>query len=96
MQEQKTSITLVAQTGVSCLFSCLVQAIPKQYRVIGEAIRTYRKKAGFTQERLSELADLHPNYLGEIERGETMVSLFALIRIAKALRVRLRDLVADI
>ena len=73
-----------------------MQAIPKQYKVIGETIRAYRKKAGLTQERLSELADLHPNHIGEIERGETFVSLLALIRIAKALRVRVRDLVADI
>ena len=86
----------MVQNAVSCLFRRLVQAIPKQYRIIGETIRTHRKKAGLTQEQLSELADLHPNYLGEIERGETMISLLALFRIAKALRVRVRDLVADI
>ncbi|HXI84037.1 MAG TPA: helix-turn-helix transcriptional regulator [Verrucomicrobiae bacterium] len=73
-----------------------MQAIPKQYKIIGEAIRGYRKKAGLTQERLSELADLHPNHLGEIERGETFVSLLALIRLAKVLKVRVRDLVANI
>ena len=73
-----------------------MQSIPKQYKVIGEAIRTYRKKAGLTQERLSELVDLHPNHIGEVERGETFVSLLALIRIAKVLKVRVRDLVADI
>ncbi len=86
----------MVQSAVSCLFKGFVQAIPGQYRIIGEAIRAHRKKAGLTQERLSELADLHPNYLGEIERGETMISLLALIRVAKALRVRVRDLVADI
>jgi transcriptional regulator with XRE-family HTH domain len=73
-----------------------VPAIPKQYRVIGNTIRKYREKARLTQEKLAERADLHPNYLGEIERGETMVSLWALIRIAAALRVRVRVLVADI
>jgi XRE family transcriptional regulator, regulator of sulfur utilization len=78
------------------LFGKAVQAIPKQYKIIGETIRTYRKKRGFSQERLSELADLHPNHLGEVERGETFVSLLALIRIAKALKVRVRDLVAYI
>jgi XRE family transcriptional regulator, regulator of sulfur utilization len=73
-----------------------VPAIPKQYKVIGDTIRKYRGKAHLTQEKLAERADLHPNYLGEVERGETMVSLWALIRIAAALRVRVRDLVVNI
>ena len=78
------------------MFGRAVQAIPKQYKIIGETIRSYRKKRGLSQEHLSELADLHPNHLGEVERGETFVSLLALIRIAKALKVRVRDLVKDI
>jgi transcriptional regulator with XRE-family HTH domain len=73
-----------------------VRAIPKFCKPLGESIRTYRKKAKLTQEELSELADLNPKYLGEIERGENTVSLSALVRLAKALRVRVRDLVADI
>ncbi len=86
----------MVRDALSWLCSWPVQAVPKQYKIIGETIRTYRKKAGLTQERLSELADLHPNHVGEVERGETFVSLLALIRIAKALKVRVRDLVADI
>lgn len=73
-----------------------VRGIPKQYKRLGETIRLYRKQAGLSQEKLAELADLHPNYIGEIERAEEMVSLWALIRIAAALKVRVRDLVADI
>ena len=37
---------------------------------------------------MSEKADLHPNYIGRVERGEEHVSLIALRRIAKALGVR--------
>jgi transcriptional regulator with XRE-family HTH domain len=81
---------------VSWLCKWVVPSIPKQYKVIGDTIREYRKKASLTQEKLAERAELHPNYLGEIERGETMVSLLALFRIAAALKVRVRDLVADI
>jgi XRE family transcriptional regulator, regulator of sulfur utilization len=73
-----------------------VATIPREYKVIGETIRGYRKAISLTQEQLAERADLHPNYLGEVERGETIVSLLALIRLAKALKVRVRDLVADI
>jgi transcriptional regulator with XRE-family HTH domain len=65
-------------------------------RIIGEAIRTYRKAAEMSQERLAEKADLHPVYLGQVERGEQTASVHALIRIARALGVRLRDIVADV
>jgi XRE family transcriptional regulator, regulator of sulfur utilization len=67
------------------------------YRVaLGGAIRARRKRARLTQERLAEKADLHPNYLGRVERGEEHVSLIALRRIAKMLKCRVRDLVWDI
>jgi transcriptional regulator with XRE-family HTH domain len=65
-------------------------------KIIGDAIRRYRKQARLTQEELAEKADLHPVYVGEVERGEQTVSVHALIRIAKALGVRLRDLVAEV
>jgi transcriptional regulator with XRE-family HTH domain len=64
------------------------------YRVVlGAAIRKRRKRLHLSQERLSEKANLHPNYIGRVERGEEHVSLIALRRIAKALGVRVRVLV---
>ena len=70
---------------------------PARYqKLIGEAIRIHRKKAGFTQEKLAEKADFHPVYIGELERGEQTASVAALMRIAKALKVRVRDLVKDL
>lgn len=65
-------------------------------KLLGETIRTRREAASMSQEKLAELADLSRNYIGEVERGETNVSIEALVRIAKALRVRIRDLVVDI
>jgi transcriptional regulator with XRE-family HTH domain len=38
-----------------------------------------------SQEKLAEKADLHPVYLGQVERGEQTVSVHALMRIAKPL-----------
>jgi transcriptional regulator with XRE-family HTH domain len=64
--------------------------------LLGDAIRTARKQANFSQEKLAERADLHPNYVGEVERGEKTISIDALFRIAKALKLRLSQLVADI
>ncbi|MGA2279114.1 MAG: helix-turn-helix transcriptional regulator [Verrucomicrobiota bacterium] len=49
-----------------------------------------------SQERLAEKADLHPVYIGELERGEESASVHALMRIAKALGIRVRDLVDEL
>ena len=66
------------------------------YKILGEAIRTERLKAGLSQEQLAEKANLARNYIGNIERAEHKVTLETLAQIAKALKVRVRDLVADI
>ena len=65
-------------------------------KILGKAIRAKRIKAGLTQEKLAERADLARNYIGNIERAEYKVTVETLVRIAKALGVRVRDLVADI
>ncbi len=65
-------------------------------KIIGEAIRRFRRRAKMSQEKLAEKADLHPVYIGELERGEEVASVYALIRIAKALGVRVRDLVDEL
>jgi XRE family transcriptional regulator, regulator of sulfur utilization len=67
------------------------RTILRHRKLIGEAIRAYRKRAGFTQEDLAEWADLNPKYLGEIERGEKIISIEALLRIAKAVKVPIRQ-----
>jgi transcriptional regulator with XRE-family HTH domain len=70
--------------------------VPKHRRLLGENIRAHRKRLRLSQEKLAERADLHPVYIGDIERGEENVSLDSLVRIAKALKMPLRDLVLDI
>jgi XRE family transcriptional regulator, regulator of sulfur utilization len=59
-----------------------------QREMIGQAVMNHRKKARFSQEALAEKADIHPNYVGRIERGECSPTLTILLRIAKALNVR--------
>ncbi len=59
---------------------------------LGLRIRKLRLKAGFTQEQLAERADMHPTYLGGVERGERNLSLKNLARVAGALQVPLRSL----
>ncbi|HEU0009228.1 MAG TPA: helix-turn-helix transcriptional regulator [Verrucomicrobiae bacterium] len=67
--------------------------VPRQRKLLGESIRRYREGAGLSQEQLAEKAELHPVYVGKIERGEQWISLHALLRIAAALDVRVRELV---
>lgn len=69
--------------------------IPKHRKILGENIRTHRRNMKWSQEKLAEKADLHHNYIGDIERGEENVSVDTLTRIATALKVRLSDLVRD-
>jgi transcriptional regulator with XRE-family HTH domain len=63
---------------------------------VGETIRAHRKRAGITQEKLAEKADLHHNFIGEVERGNMEISLGSMLKIAKALNIRVRDLVNDL
>ena len=62
--------------------------------VLGATIREHRVRTGLTIERLAEKADLHPNFLGRVERGEEYISVSALFRIAKALGIRVAELFA--
>ena len=59
---------------------------------MGQNVRVYRKRSGFTQEELAEKAELAPTYVSDIERGRENISVDALARIAKALHVAIRDL----
>ena len=70
--------------------------VPKHRKVLGENIRKYRGDLEWSQEKLAEKADLHRNYVGDIERGEENVSVDALVRISTALRVQLSDLVRGV
>ena len=68
----------------------------KHRKVLGETIRSCRKEAGFSQEKLAEKAELHHNYVGELERGEKAATIDTLVKIAKALAVRPGDLLRDL
>ena len=56
-------------------------------KIIGEAVRRYRKRARLSQEALAELSSVHPNYVGRIERGECSPTIEILIQIAAALKI---------
>jgi len=59
---------------------------------IGLKIRMFRERRGLTQDGLGAIADMHRAYIGHIERGEKNITIDNLQRIAKALRVGIKDL----
>jgi transcriptional regulator with XRE-family HTH domain len=66
--------------------------IGKVRKELGANIRAFRKKARLSQERLAEKADLHPVYISEVERGIKAVSVEALWKLSRALRVSISAL----
>ena len=60
--------------------------------IVGSQIRAARKNAGLSQEKLAKLADLHPTYIGQLERGEKNASLESIHKISSALRLPLEKL----
>lgn len=60
-----------------------------EYRAkLGVRISQVRKKMGFTQEQLSEYADLSQNYLSQLENGKKNISIETLMKLANALEIK--------
>jgi len=56
-------------------------------------MRRIRLEKKLTQEKVAEFADLHPNYVSSVERGERNISICNIARIADALGVGMEALV---
>jgi transcriptional regulator with XRE-family HTH domain len=65
-------------------------------KILGSAIRKRRLQLGLTQEELAERAGMHWTYISGVERGVRNVSISKLIQIADGLKVRVRELVAEL
>ena len=65
------------------------------YKAIGKRIKIARINADMTQERLSDLLDISPSHMSNIETGTTRVSLTTLVKLANALDISLDDILCD-
>ena len=61
--------------------------------VFGKNVQKYRKNLNISQEKLAEYAGLHRTYIGMVERAERNITLVNMEKIAKALKVEIKDLV---
>ncbi|MBK6265691.1 helix-turn-helix transcriptional regulator [Marivirga sp. S37H4] len=62
---------------------------------IGIQIAKIRRQKGLTQEDLADLADIHPDYIGKIERGERSPSLIRFLKILDALKFSYSEFFKD-
>lgn len=61
----------------------------------GKLIRKHRLAKEFSQETLAEKADVHPTYIGLLERGLRTPGMDVAERIAQALGKKLSELVLE-
>lgn len=62
---------------------------------LGLRIRYYRKEKHMTQEKLAEICNLHPTYIGQLERGEKNATIESIYRIAKGLGISISELLEN-
>jgi len=66
------------------------------YQRLGEKIVVRRKKKGLSQEDLSILTDVDRTYIGRVEQGKANPSFKTLIKISRALKMRLSELLKGV
>lgn len=64
-----------------------------ELKELGKSIKEVRNQQNLTQSEVAEKADTSANYFAQIERGEVNPTYTMLRSIAKALKVKLRDLI---
>jgi len=62
-------------------------------KMIGIRLKEFRKKYGYSQEQVAERADMASNYLSRIEMGKENPTVDTLLKLARAYKVELWELV---
>jgi transcriptional regulator with XRE-family HTH domain len=78
--------------------STIVDAQPDvsvEAEIFGKRVRQLRLAAGWTQEQLAEAAGITTIYTSDLERGTKVPSLTIVLRISKAFRLSVGELLKD-
>jgi transcriptional regulator with XRE-family HTH domain len=63
--------------------------------IFGKRLRQLRLDAGWTQEQLAEAAGITTTYTSDLERGTKVPSLTIVLRISRALKISVAELLSD-
>ena len=61
-------------------------------KTLGSRIRELRLKRGWSQEQFADICDIHRSHMGDIERGETNLTLSTMLVIAQRLETTIAAL----
>ena len=59
---------------------------------IGLHFRVQRTKRTLSQEKFAELANVHTNYIGKVERGEQNLTVKKIVALANSLNVPIEEI----
>ena len=59
---------------------------------IGLNFRIERTKQGLSQETFAELANVHTNYIGKVERGEQNLTVKKIVDLTNSLNIPVEDI----
>lgn len=60
--------------------------------ILGKNVKYHRYRKKLTQEKLAEILNVSPNYVGRLERGQHSPSLDKIERIAQSLNIKAFEL----
>ncbi|WPC42794.1 helix-turn-helix transcriptional regulator [Clostridium sp. JS66] len=63
------------------------------YKDVGLRIKLEREKLGYSREKFSEMVNIAPVYLGQLERAERKMSLDTFVKVASNLNLSLDYLI---
>ncbi|MBQ8460174.1 helix-turn-helix transcriptional regulator [bacterium] len=65
-------------------------------KFIGQKFKEYRKKLGFSQEKLAEKAELALKHYGRLERGDCIPTLLTFFKLIEILEIPMSEFGIDI
>jgi transcriptional regulator with XRE-family HTH domain len=68
----------------------------EDHRSVGGALRTLRHRADLTQEALAARSGIDVTYISQVENGRRGVRWHTVMRLLRAMRMRVSDLAAEI